>query len=426
VSASFTELLEKNNMANLYKKMTTATDPVTGKKTKTPSKRWWGRYRDALGVERRMSLAADKKIAQQKLNELVQQVEREKAGLADSIEVEMKKPITVHLEMYHQHLIAKNDSPRHIKEVMRRIKRVLDDRQIKTAMQLKTVEVEAFINDFRTECNASLQTCNHYMRSMKSFARWMMVNERLYRNPLESLTLLNTRTDRRHDRRPLAMDEFMRLYEAAKTGPPVEGISGHDRAMLYLLAAWTGYRKGELGSLTLRHFVGLDTDTPMITVRAGYSKRRRDDRMTLHPDIADHFKTWLEIRRPASDDEILFPISGASCGVERKTADMLAFDLMAARRFWIAETNDEAELKKRHASDFLKYQDADGKFADFHALRHTFITNLCYANVAPKTAQLLARHSDIKLTMQIYTHINDQEQADAIKSLPGLNVKKEE
>ena len=413
-------------MANIYKKTTTVIDPATGKKTKTPSKRWWGRYRDALGIERRISLSTDKKTAQQKLNELVQQVEREKAGLADSIEVEMKKPITVHLELYHQHLIAKNDSPRHIREVMRRIKRVLEDRQIKTAMQLKAVEVEAFINDFRAEYHASLQTCNHYMRSMKSFACWMLRNDRLYRNPLESLTFLNTRTDRRHDRRYITMDEFIRMYDAAKTGPPVEGISGYDRAMLYLLAAWTGYRKGELGSLTLRNFVGLDTDTPMIMVRAGYSKRRRDDKLALHPEVTDHFKKWLDIRQPASDNEILFPISEASCGVERKTSDMMAFDLMAARRFWIAETDDEDEQKKRHASDFLKYQDINGKFADFHALRHMFITNLCYANVAPKTAQLLARHSDIKLTMQVYTHINAQEQVDAIKSLPGLTVKKDE
>ena len=148
--------------------------------------------------------------------------------------------------------------------------------------------------------------------------------------------------------------------------------------------------------------------------------------MVLHLDIVDHFKRWLEIRQPASDDEILFPISEASCGVERKTAEMMAFDLMAARQIWIAETDDEAEQKKRIASDFLKYQATDGKFADFHALRHTFITNLSYANVAPKTAQMLARHSDIKLTMQIYTHINAQEQADAIKSLPELTPKNDE
>jgi len=35
-------------------------------------------------------------------------------------------------------------------------------------------------------------------------------------------------------------------------------------------------------------------------------------------------------------------------------------------------------------------------------------------------------NSDIKLTMQIYTHINTQEQADAINSLPGLTPKKDD
>jgi len=50
----------------------------------------------------------------------------------------------------------------------------------------------------------------------------------------------------------------------------------------------------------------------------------------------------------------------------------------------------------------------------------------CRKDRLGKTAQMLARHSDIKLTMQIYTHINAQEQADAIKSLPGLTPKKDE
>ena len=51
-------------MANLYKKPVTAKDPKTGKKTKARSKKWWGRYKDALGVDRRVPLARDKAAAQ--------------------------------------------------------------------------------------------------------------------------------------------------------------------------------------------------------------------------------------------------------------------------------------------------------------------------------------------------------------------------
>jgi len=47
--------------------------------------------------------------------------------------------------------------------------------------------------------------------------------------------------------------------------------------------------------------------------------------------------------------------------------------------------------------------DDRGRYADFHALRKAFITNLSRAGASPKTAQLLARHSDINLTMNTYT-----------------------
>jgi site-specific recombinase XerD len=42
---------------------------------------------------------------------------------------------------------------------------------------------------------------------------------------------------------------------------------------------------------------------------------------------------------------------------------------------------------------------------DFHALRHTFISNLARAGVHPRNAQALARHSTIDLTMNVYTHV---------------------
>jgi hypothetical protein len=38
-------------------------------------------------------------------------------------------------------------------------------------------------------------------------------------NPLDIIEPLNVRTDRRHDRRALEMEEFMLLLQAAETGP---------------------------------------------------------------------------------------------------------------------------------------------------------------------------------------------------------------
>ena len=100
---------------------------------------------------------------------------------------------------------------------------------------------------------------------------------------------------------------------------------------------------------------------------------------------------------------------------------MIETDLKSAREVWINEANCVAERESREASDFLKYVDSHSKYADFHGFRHMFVSNLCRAGVSPQTAQILARHSDIKLTLNIYTHVAPEEQAAAIRQLPGLD-----
>jgi hypothetical protein len=100
---------------------------------------------------------------------------------------------------------------------------------------------------------------------------------------------------------------------------------------------------------------------------------------------------------------------------------MLKVDLQRARTAWIADASaDRAERERRERSSFLAYLDGDGRYADFHALRHTFITNLAKSGVSPKAAQSLARHSTIDLTMNVYTSLTVHDQASALASLPPV------
>lgn len=97
---------------------------------------------------------------------------------------------------------------------------------------------------------------------------------------------------------------------------------------------------------------------------------------------------------------------------------MMRDDLAAARRTWIAEADgNEKEQRRRERSGFLAHRNHAGLYADFHSKRHTFITNLCREDIASKTAQVLARHSDIRLTMDVYTHVDREAQVDAIRKL---------
>lgn len=61
--------------------------------------------------------------------------------------------------------------------------------------------------------------------------------------------------------------------------------------------------------------------------------------------------------------------------------------------------------------------------ADFHALRHTFITRLARSGVTPAVAKSLARHSTITLTMDHYTHTLIEDERSALARLPELGAK---
>ncbi len=62
----------------------------------------------------------------------------------------------------------------------------------------------------------------------------------------------------------------------------------------------------------------------------------------------------------------------------------------------------------------------DAGVADFHSLRHTFISNLATGGVHPKVAQQLARHSTITLTMDRYTHLGLIDIAAGLSALPTI------
>ena len=65
----------------------------------------------------------------------------------------------------------------------------------------------------------------------------------------------------------------------------------------------------------------------------------------------------------------------------------------------------------------IPYRTRDG-VADFHAAgRHTYITELLRNGISLPEARELARHADVKMTMN-YTHIGLEDRAKAVQNLP--------
>ena len=136
---------------------------------------------------------------------------------------------------------------------------------------------------------------------------------------------------------------------------------------------------------------------------------------------------WLATKDGLQPNDPLFPVSGKfPGGTERKTHKMMQLDLARAKEMWIEEVDerDATERTRRQQSDFLEYCNADGLYADFHSNRHLFITSLERVGISPKMAQTLARHSDVRLTLGVYTHVGVHDQTAAISSLPAPPVRR--
>jgi integrase len=363
-------------------------------------------------IVRRKPLSPNKDAAKLMLADLLKTVESEKGGVRDTFSDHRKTPLVAHLAAWGEVLAARGNSAEYVKLKVSRARKLLDACGFVFIGDLSASAVEAALADMRPNPRCGIQTSNHYLAAVKQFARWLVKDRRAAHNPLAHLEGGNVKLDRRHDRRDLSEEELGRLFAATRAGERVRRLSGPDRDMLYLTSVYTGLRASELASLIPESFA-LD-DRPTVTVEAAYSKRRREDVIPLHPEIVTRLRPWLAAKAPGTS---VWP-GGWAKG--KKAGVMLQHDLEAARAAWIAEATDPRERDRRERSDFLAYRDAAGRCADFHALRHSFITRLVKAGIKPKEAQTLARHSTITLTMDRYTHVGLHDSAAAVESLPGI------
>ena len=389
-----------------------------GKRYTQESRKWYVQYKDSEGAWKRVAGYTDKEATAQLAANLERSAERQESGLADTFKKGKEKSLKAHVDGFRQYLEAKSNTPKHVNQTCGRVEKVLDGCKFIRWRDIKPAKLRDWLADQRSSDKMGIKTSNHYLSAFKEFCNWLVRDGHTPSNPVAYLQALNAKTDVRRRRRALSAEEFSALVNAAAIGPPIQGMIGSDRAMLYVLAAWTGYRRKELASLTRGSFK-LSASPPTVTVTAAYSKRRRRDVIPLHSEVAARLKKWLDTKKGLAAKESVFDLHTASGGL-RRTSKMMKLDLERARKAWIEEAKkNKKERKRREESDHLCYEDENGMYADFHANRHTFISNLAKSGVSPKVAQTMARHSDINLTMNVYSHVKMDEQANAIHKLPA-------
>src|ERR1035437_4143926 len=331
-----------------------------------PADRW-----KSLGV-------TDFQTANKKAQEFIQEREREAAGIIEAKPVRdaAQRPLLEHLDEYEADLVKRGRAGRG-----GRGGRLLKSRIIHLANECRWqlsghVTADSFIV-WRNQHKAAARTQNHYLQGMVSFLNWMERMGRIKSNPLKFVGKVDERGQKKRVRRAFTDSELRKLIEGS--GP---------RGIIYFTAARTGLRQEELRQLQWGD-VRLESKIPQIIVRAETAKNKTQEPVYLVPEIVEALKE----HRPAhwSPSDLVF-----GHGIPRAS-----------------------RLKVDAARVGVVYQDEQGRFADFHALRYTWATFMRMNGVSDNFARKQMRHQTIRQT-DGYTDAAQLPIYDAIKNLPRL------
>jgi integrase len=354
---------------------------------------WYYRYTDGSGLKRERRGCPDKRATEEMARQAETESARVRSGLSDPKAERMaeagRRLIKEHLADFIAIMKAKGDDSKHVGQTETYSTRVIDLGMIKRIADLAPSAVMKALTSLRAD-GLSARTLNAHVTAIKAFSRWLHKDGRCADNPLATIGKMNEEADRRLVRRPLSEAELRRLLDSTRNAPDWRGMSGLERALLYTLGAMTGFRRSELGSLTPESF-HLDEDVPIVVVAASLTKNGKLAEQPLPRFLVDSLASWLARKAPGKRVFDSLP---------EKTGLMLKNDL---RRCGIKPVDDE------------------GRVVDMHSLRHGFITMLAKAGVPIKVLQTLARHSDPKLTLNIYSHLTVFDTAGALDALPDLS-----
>lgn len=346
------------------------------------SRLYWGQYRLSPGEPiRRVSLGtSDKRVAERRLDEIVCEIERERAGIVAPrlVREAAAKAVLDHLGDALKDMRSRGRSEGYVRKVDSRMRSLVQDCGWHT---LQDISAESFL-EWRGAAQHAPRTLNHYLDAAQVVLGWLVSTDRLLKNPLAGVQKVDTRGRVTIERRAFTDDELHRLRQVS--GP---------RWPIYLTAVHTGLRLNELRSLCWGDvMLGDGMGVPRIKLRAETTKNRRADVVPLSVDVV----------------EALTTLEAAS-----KNQASRVFRSGMPSHHTFASDLERAEIPK---------VDELGRRVDFHALRKTYITNLFRAGVHGRVAMALARHSDGRLTEGVYTDEVALPLAEAVGRLPRLGA----
>jgi len=312
-----------------------------------------------------------------------------KIGLINRNRAAAGQPLTEHLNDYRQSI---GDITKHARNTYSALVKLFLECKFVFWGDIQASRLYNHLTRLKTTREISQRTFNFRLKAAKAFCRWMVQDRRASESPIVHLRPIQI-TEREVERRALEYDELIHFLETTTKGPVRFGMTGRERYLLYRFAIETGLRSREIRNLSVGDF---DFEHLTVTVKAGSSKRKRQDVQALRSDTAVLLQEFFKNKTPRTK-----AFSGTYKRLTGRTGEMVHRDLADAG---------------------IAYVDEAGRVFDFHSLRHQTGSMLARYGVHPRDAQAHMRHSDINLTMRYYTHLRKGAESETVAKLPDLSL----
>jgi integrase len=277
-----------------------------------------------------------------------------------------------------QHGLAKNHIKPHIGSVQLR--------------KLSTEHLNALQTTLETQRKpASVYVRHDVHKLLNAVLRHAVRNRKILSNPAE---LAN---------RPKIPTAERTTLNAEQLGRFVKAVKGHEYESLFILAAVTGMRQGECLGL---QWDDIDFEAGTISIKRTLAQIGRKDMRAYQPKTKASARTI----RP----------HGLALGVLQEHQKRMQEQFPESA--WVFVWKDGGPVPRRNLYRIFKELLAKAKCPSirFHDLRHTAGTLLMAAGENPKIVSSLLGHSNVSITLGLYSHASEDMTAKAANTLGEL------
>jgi len=295
--------------------------------------------------------------------------------------------------------LAQSSIQRYETDYRLRIKNcVLSDMKL---TEIKSIHLQSYYNSIVEKYSAN--TAHNTNKLIKNFFKYCVKDNMIIKNPLDAVTLPKTES-KTGDNKVLSQQDIDTLIQAS---------SADGDLFIFVFALFTGLRLGEILALTHNdidfenNIIKVSKSVTYLTIDGEYKpvvSTPKTNSSIRDVPILEQLKAPL-LRHISNEKEKHFKL-----GVLFKNKNMLFSSEVCTYKDRQNVRKSLARTQKRLGM----------QVTTFHALRHSFCTLLAQKGVPLKTASVLMGHSNISVTAQIYTHVDNQELKKGIDKLSSL------